>query len=240
MASVANGRVKCLLPFGEQTILDHQIDSLRQSGVDEIAIVVGHAKDQIIQHVGARYAQTIDQFEFVDNPRFEHTNNMYSLWRARTWLGESSFVCINGDTLCHPEIVKAAARADSNISVAIAREFREETTKVITDQASVVRLSKTVTREQHNATFVGVAKFSADGARQLFDRAEAMFADGQIQQHFNDVIDALVAEGVTVGYTESVDLPWAEVDDPADWQFANANVFPRLAAMLLADGPAAG
>lgn len=240
LAPLTSGLSKCLMPFGDKTILDHQIDSLFAAGVSEIAIAVGYRKEHIIEHVRRRYSDLIDRFEFLDNPDFATTNNMYSLWMTRDWLGDSDFMCLNADTLCHAEIVRAAAAAPDAVSVSIAREYRDETTKVITVNGHVERLHKSVTREQHNATFIGIATLAAAAARTVFARAEANFAAGRMQDAFNEVIDGLIADGLRVAYTESGDLAWAEVDDATDWEFAMTHVYPYLSSAVTAHAVTAG
>jgi hypothetical protein len=51
---LTQGSPKCLLPFGDRTILDFQLDSLFQAGISEVAIVVGHAEREIVDHVARR------------------------------------------------------------------------------------------------------------------------------------------------------------------------------------------
>jgi choline kinase len=82
-------RPKCLIPFNnsEWTILDQQIHSLFSTRVEDIGIVVGYEKDQIIRHVRSNYRACLDHFRFIENPAFAETNNIYSLWLAREWLG---------------------------------------------------------------------------------------------------------------------------------------------------------
>jgi NDP-sugar pyrophosphorylase family protein len=52
--AVHGERPKCLIKVDDETILDHQIDGLSKAGIDEIAIVVGYEKQQIIRHVRRR------------------------------------------------------------------------------------------------------------------------------------------------------------------------------------------
>src|SRR5262249_22837474 len=92
---------KCLIKVDEKTILDHQIEGLHAAGVDEIAIVVGYEKNQIIRHVHRRFGpRRAAQINFIENPAFAITNNIYSLWLARDWIGGAGFVCLNADVIC--------------------------------------------------------------------------------------------------------------------------------------------
>ena len=77
--AVHGERPKCLINVGDKTILDHQIEGLSRAGIDEIAIVVGYEKQQIIRHVQKRFGRREPNVHFIENPAFALTNNIYSL-----------------------------------------------------------------------------------------------------------------------------------------------------------------
>src|SRR5262245_12273391 len=95
--SVHGDHPKCLIQVGDNTILDHQLEALSIAGVEEVAIVVGYEREQIIRHVRARYSGACPRVHFIENPAFAITNNIYSLWLAREWVRGDSFVCLNAD-----------------------------------------------------------------------------------------------------------------------------------------------
>ena len=45
------GAFKPLLPFGNKTVIECCIDYLREGGIDEIVVVVGHRADEIRQKI---------------------------------------------------------------------------------------------------------------------------------------------------------------------------------------------
>ena len=228
IAEVTGGRPKCLLSFGDRTVLDVQIESLFGLGVTDLAIVVGHEREQIVEHVARHQLRAPAHVEFITNAEFACTNNMYSLWLARHWLRGERFICLNADVLCHPDILQPAVAARHDLSLVIDRQFREETTKVILRNGRVLALSKAISRRRADGTFVGVATFSPRGSSLLFARAESLFAAGHVNQFFNDVIGELAAEHVPVHITETGGLPWAEVDDFNDLLFARTEVYPKI------------
>lgn len=231
LRSVTGKRCKCLLSFGGRTILDHQLDAVFETDITDVGIVVGYGKEQIIDHVGRQHPEKLDHIAFITNEDFAFSNNMYSLWRAKTWLREAPFVCLNADVLFHRGILSSAAQTTPDISVVIDREFRDETTKVILRHDRVVELSKSIGRKRFDATFVGIASFSSEGARLLFRSAERMFASGQTNQFFNDVLHGLAVAGMPIGFTWTGDLPWAEVDDADDVLFAQTHIMPQMSML---------
>ena len=120
---VHGARPKCLIPFDDTgwTILDQQIDALFAAGARDIGIVVGYEKEQIIRHVTRNYPASLHRFRFIENPAFAETNNIYSLWMARTWLKGSSFAILNADVVLDPQI-RLIDRVPHNEEHAIAGE----------------------------------------------------------------------------------------------------------------------
>jgi choline kinase len=216
------------LAFGDRTILDCQIQGLLAAGVSEIAIVVGHNATRIVDHIGLGYADQLDTFHVVYNPEYERTNNIYSLWMASGWLRGSDFLCLNADVLCHPEILKAAAAHQGLVSMVIHPAWRDETMKVIIRRGRIVRMSKGISREDFSGTYLGITRVSRAITSAVFDEIGRMIAKGSANEFFNVAVQRLVDRGLAVRPTCIQGLPWAEIDDPADHEFALANVYPRL------------
>jgi len=232
--SIHGDRPKCLISFEGEAILDHQIQGLFAAGIREIGIVVGYESEQIMKHVEARYRDSLHRFSFIHNPKFESTNNIYSLWVARDWLRGEAFMCLNADVLCDPDILMPAARTTAPISMIVDPEWRDETMKVITRDGRVVKMSKKIERPEFIGTYIGVTTFSLGIQREFFQALERLVSHGHVNEFFNVAVQELADTGVKVGFTSTAGLSWAEIDDPADLAFAREHVFPKLAYIVAA------
>lgn len=221
-------RPKCLISHEGEAILDHQISGLLSAGVREIGIVVGYESEQILNHMCERYARNLMRFQFLFNPRFAETNNIYSLWVARTWLNGSPFIALNADVLCDPEILCPAVTTSAPISMIVDPEWRDETMKVIIRNGRVVRMSKAISRDDFSGTYIGITTFSAGVQPSFFRAMHKFISAGRVNEFFNVAVQDLADQGVMVGSTSTAGLPWAEIDDPGDLAFAREYVFPRL------------
>lgn len=230
--SITNGVPKSLLRFGDRTILDFQIESLFDAGIETIAIVTGYGKEHIIEHIAQRHPEKRDSIRFVVNPKFATTNNIYSLWLARGWVGESDFICLNADVLYHPRIILPAVSTRADISMIIDKEFREETMKVIIEDGKVLAMSKSIPRQEAKGTYIGITTFSRRICRPLFAAIADLIAEDGANEFFNVAVERLIASGTPVRFTTTKGLPWAEVDDPDDLRYAQTRVYPRLVAEL--------
>jgi choline kinase len=234
--SVHGERPKCLIQFGPgaPTILEHQIDGLLSSGIAKIGIVVGYERDQIIQHILASYRGDIARFQFIDNPAFAETNNIYSMWLAREWLRGDSFVCLNADVAFDHRILPRAVSSPAPINMIVDPQWRDETMKVVIAGSRVIRMSKQISRSEFSGTYIGVTTFAARIQTRLFARIADLIRTGHEKEFFNVAVQQIADEGVQVGYTSTFDLPWAEIDDPGDLAFARRYIFPMLSPALVA------
>lgn len=227
---------KCLIRFDHSgwTILDQQIDGLLSAGVTEIGIVVGYEKDQIIRHVTRDYRARMHRFRFIENPAFAATNNIYSLWMARTWLKGSSFAVLNADVVFDGRILPQAMSSRAPITMIVDPAWRDETMKVVIEGNRIVRMSKQIGQHEFSATYIGITLVTAAANAWLFSRIEDLIHHGEKGVFFNAAVQQLADEGLPVGYSETDGLPWAEIDDPGDLAFARLHVFPRLARIAAA------
>jgi L-glutamine-phosphate cytidylyltransferase len=230
--SVHGEHPKCLIEVDNTTILDHQFKALSMVGINDVAIVVGYEKEQIIAHINARNLLT-QKIHFIDNPAFAITNNIYSLWLALDWLGGDNFIVLNADVIFDPEILDLAVRPHVPISMIVDPLWRDETMKVVILDDYVIRMSKNISREEFTATYIGITVFSKAIQDRFAHKMEDVIAAGRVNEFFNVVVQELANEGVPVGYTSTDGLPWAEIDDPVDLTFAQRNVFPQLATAVV-------
>jgi choline kinase len=228
--SVHGEHPKCLIEVDGSTILNHQLEALSMAGINEIAIVVGYEKEQIISYV--RTKSLINQrIHFIENAAFAITNNIYSLWLALDWLRGDSFVVLNADVIFDSEILQSALRLSAPISMIIDPLWRDETMKVIIEEDRVTKMSKKISREEFNGTYIGITVFSKFIQSQFFREMRELIASGRVNEFYNIAVQQLGNKGIFVGFTSAEGLAWAEIDDPVDLSFAQRNVFPQLATV---------
>jgi choline kinase len=225
--SVTNGTPKCLIEIDGRTILENQIEGLWSAGVSKIAVVIGHNGHLIVNRAKQLYKDCFHSLTFIENPEYAVTNNIYSLWMARHWARSSDFLCLNADVLCHPNIL-LPERHWSLASMIVDPAWRDETMKVIIRKGQIVKMSKGISRADYSATYIGITAFSRHIAPVLFDEIEKMIAEGRVNEFFNAAVQRLIDRGLRVGFESTRGLPWAEVDDETDLEFARTAVSPRL------------
>jgi choline kinase len=220
---------KCLATFEGSTLIDLQMQALRSCGVTDIAVVVGFQADRVRRACGS-------DVRFVENQVYADTNSLYSLWLARPLL-EKGFVVLNCDVLFHPELLSdlLTARHADAVLVAYPEEgqppFTDEEMKVCVRRGRVVDMRKDLPLADTDGENVGIVKFGAAGAARLIEHLERTVTSGATRDWAPRAFaDFAREEPLHVIGTRG--LPWIEIDTPADYQRARAEVFPAIRGAL--------
>jgi len=211
---------KCLLDFDGQSIIDYQLNSLVAAGVSDFAIVLGYKGYEIIEHLADRHPSLLSSLTFLRNDRYETTNNIYSLYIAREWIGREKTICLNADVLYHPDIILPAVKTRADVSMIVDPGFRDETMKVVMQDGYVIEMRKGIPREQSSGTYIGVTTFAGWVMPLLIGEMDHLIRNGRDREIFNVAVQRLITNGMRVSHTSTRSLPWAEVDDPNDYEFA--------------------
>ena len=213
---------KCLLRLGDKTLIERQIEALRNVGIDDIVAIVGCQHDRVKRTCGRRIA-------YIENARYAQTNSLYSLWLARPLLLDG-FVVLNCDVLFHPQLLTdllTARYEDALLMSDSGDTLGDEEMKVKVRRGAVVDITKTMPPAEADGENVGIAKFGTAGARLMAGVLDVRVAAGGLREWvphaFADFarMRALHVVG-TRGY------PWTEIDFPEDYEHAVGVVLPAI------------
>ena len=73
---------KCMVPVNGVPLIDRLLGQLSRLKLDRVVIVVGYEGGKLVKHIVELYTDL--NIEFVENPVYSRTNNIYSLWLAKT------------------------------------------------------------------------------------------------------------------------------------------------------------
>ncbi len=106
---------KCLTEVGGIPILERLVNNLRIQGFERLVVVIGHLGDRIQeflqQHAGDM------RIDYVVNPVYRTTNNIYSLWLARQQIREP-FLLVESDLIFEAHMLDNMLQPDK---IAISR-----------------------------------------------------------------------------------------------------------------------
>lgn len=89
---------KCMLPVNGVRLIDRVLTQLSPLGLTRVVIVVGYQGQNLIDYLGHRYDNRFP-IEYVENPIYDKTNNIYSLALAKQQLQEDDTLLIESDLI---------------------------------------------------------------------------------------------------------------------------------------------
>ncbi len=216
---------KCLLPFGDETLLSRHLHILEGLGVDRAVLVVGHNKEAVKQYTGDLDLSL--PVEFVDNDRYATTGNTLSLvmgLRGRA----GDFLVMDGDVLYPQSVLEEYVRRSQPSSFAVTPVGIADTeaTKVLlrADQTIELFVTKRDLTPAEQSQFrmageaIGFFMLTPEVAGhivELFDREEPRFIQTLWEIIFNEITtqDAICPYPLPSG--ECI-----EIDTQADYEAA--------------------
>jgi choline kinase len=231
----ANGKPKCLLPIGNRTLLELQIQTYLNLGVKEVAVVVGYRKE-LIEPVVSHFSDC----RTIENPYFAETNSLYSLWQARDWI-RGSFACSNADVVAHPDIfARILGAPGTSLGFDAGSGQDEEHMKVEVADGRALAIGKQLPADRTHGENVGILSFDADGSSKVLPLAEQIIQNGGEQRWVPTALHHMAAtRAVEILAVDITGLPWAEIDFPADLEFARHQIWPRISAPCIPESKTA-
>lgn len=89
---------KCMLPVNGVRLIDRTLGQLSKLNLKRVVIVVGYQGQNLMDYIGDRYNERL-KIEFVKNPDYDKTNNIYSLALAKDKLQEDDTLLIESDLI---------------------------------------------------------------------------------------------------------------------------------------------
>lgn len=220
-------RPKCMVEVNGRSILSYQLEAFEKNDVNDIHIIRGYLADQLVVE-GATYHH---------NPKYEHNNILHSLFCAASAF-EGPCLTSYSDIVYTPEVVRAAIESPFDVGLIVDRQWHQaydgrddhpveqaELTQV-DDQMRVLRVGKSIGPQDAIGEFIGLARYSAEGARlcqEVFASVRAELGDDDPFQfatlfrraYLTDLFNEMIDRGLTVGAI-CIDGGWREIDTVQD------------------------
>ena len=223
MRAFTTERPKCLLPIGDGTLLDHQLETLSALGISKISIVAGYHAEQVHKAVDGR-ANIIFNRDWAD------TNRLYSLSLCCDASRCETLLILNCDVLADPRIVGRVLSVPGNAFAYDSKSGAEdEHMKVELEGDQLRSMCKELPDERVHGENVGVLRFEGPAVSLLLGEAALLLANGGRKQWLAAAVER-VARRVPVRGVDVAGLPWCEIDFPEDLRVARETIWPALSA----------
>ncbi len=220
LGKITEGAPKCLLQVGGRPIVAHQLEALAEAGVGPVGMVVGYCADEIRRAVGIGV-------EYIDNPRWNATNSLYSFWLARDWV-KGSLVVLNSDVTFHPEILhRVLAAGGDAIAYDSSSAHAPEHMKVRVVDGQLIDMSKDMDAGVSTGENVGILCFSDETVKLLFRKADTLLASGSERDWIGTAVRQVARER-KIQAVDIAGIPWVEIDCAHDLQRARREIWPAI------------
>jgi len=102
MGVLTSEHPKCMTEISnKETILSRQLKMIAEAGIDEVVMTTGYYDGVLV-----KYCQSLEltlHFTFVDNPIYDQTNYIYSIYCARDYL-DDDIILMHGDLVFENEV----------------------------------------------------------------------------------------------------------------------------------------
>lgn len=98
LGEYTKNNTKCMLPVNGLRLIDRVLRQLSTIDLNRVIIVVGYKGQNLIEYLGDRYNDKL-HIEYLHNPIYDKTNNIYSLALAKDKLQEDDTLLIESDLI---------------------------------------------------------------------------------------------------------------------------------------------
>ena len=229
---------KCLLRFGQLSLLERHLRLLHAAGVQEVVLGVGFEHPLVEAELARLAAQGLPRAEVFLNERFTLGSVLTVHVTADALCRGGDVLLMDADVLYDERIMRAltGGAAPSN-RILIDREFEagDEPVKVCVQDGIPVELRKQVTAGLRYDTIgesVGFFRFDERAARRLADMVADYVATGREHlPHEETVRDLILERSQVFSIVDVTGAPWIEIDFPADVERAATEVLPQLSSL---------
>ena len=219
---------KCMVKVNEVTLIERLLSQLEDLKLSRIVIVTGYKGKKLQDYIKTLGIKT--EIVFVDNPIYDKTNNIYSLYLARNCLLSEDTMLFESDIIFDDKIIKSLY-ADKRETLAVVAQYESWM------DGTVVRLSDDdeildvipgkdfdYSQKEHYFKTVNVYKFSKTYSTQFY----VPFLEAYIHAVGNNVYYENVLRILTMLDNTGIHAmrlngeKWYEIDDIQDLEIASS------------------
>lgn len=229
---------KCLLPVGGKPILQRILEHVSNAGIDTIGLVLGYRADEVRALVRKHFP--FHRIRFIVNPKFDTTNNAFSLLMAREfYMSEArrnaplqELLLLDGDIVFSSRLLPyvLSQKSPNRIAVRVKGNHDEEEIRVtVNPQNDILLIGKTTPPDETYGESIGIELFSPESAELLFGILERRVREGHGRTEFYEAsFQELIDRGVAIKAIDTSDYPAVEIDTLADLELAERVIVPLI------------
>ena len=206
------GKPKCLVPIGDTSLIKYSVELLLSRGVTKIGVALGYQGHEIRGELKGY------DVKFFNNPVYDVTNSIISMWFAKDFMNEDEDILImNADVYMEEDTL------DSIIESKLERVVFADSDRIIDADyklkfigSTLIDHGKHLEGDDISGEYIGVGRLSASCLPDFLTRLDGMVNTQQHSLWWENVLYNNNAE-VPVSIEEITGKFWAEVDYIEDY-----------------------
>ena len=97
LKNLTQDKTKCMITVNDITLIERMLGQLDKLNLDKIVLVVGYQSEKLIEFISTLNIET--PIEYVHNDVYDRTNNIYSLFLAKSYLESSDCLILESDLI---------------------------------------------------------------------------------------------------------------------------------------------
>ena len=210
---------KCLTMVNEVSILERLVTCLKQQGFKRLVIVTGYQEKCIRKFLGTQFGEM--KIEYIFNPIYNTTNNIYSLWMARNIINEP-FMLVESDLVFDGSLLDDMRYPD-RIAVARMQPWMNGTTVSINKSQKVEKFNNAsaISPDAIRYKTVNIYSFSLSSWHSIIKKLNQYISANSVNCYYETILADMVTDGSLSLQAVAFDSkPWYEIDTIEDLEEA--------------------
>lgn len=228
LGELTRDNTKCMVEVNGEKLIDRYMKFLSGRGLSRVIIVTGYKGKELKEYIGNRYQDSLN-IEFIDNPVYDKTNNIYSLSLAKEELCKDDTILLESDLIFEKGMLDLLIDStDPDIALVAKYESWMDGTMVrIDDDRNIVNfIPKADFRQEDANTYyktVNIYKFSKEFCRNKYvpflDAYSKVMGDNEYYEQVLRVLTLISDTSLKALPAEG--FKWYEIDDIQDLDIAS-------------------
>ena len=121
LKELTRNNTKCMVKVNGETLIERLLHQLDKVNLSHVVIVVGYESRKLIEYINTLGITT--PITFVDNPIYDKTNNIYSLYLAKDYMREDDTLLFESDIILEDRILTGLIE-DPRETLALVDEYK--------------------------------------------------------------------------------------------------------------------
>lgn len=228
LGELTKGNTKCMVEVNGTTLIERTLNQLQKLHLSRLVMVVGYQSQNLIDFLGTDYNGL--KIEYVHNPIYDKTNNIYSLALAKRQLQEDDTLLLESDLIFDPQMLEMLL-SDPRPNLALVAKYEswmDGTMVRIDEDDNIVNfVPKSAFNYRETSGYyktVNIYKFSKEFSTTKYvpflEAYSKVVGNNEYYENVLRIITFLNShdlKALRVG-----DLKWYEIDDKQDLDIAEA------------------